>query len=67
VVTESEAAREAVLSQLGELQANLERRGLRLAEFQVTVGVPALEAEVPAEEGALPLRSDRRQILDVIA
>jgi hypothetical protein len=60
VIVESEAARSAILSRMDELRANLGRRGLRLAELQVTVCIPA------DEEDPRP-RSERRQVLDVTA
>jgi hypothetical protein len=62
VLTQCEAARQAILSELDELRARLEDRGLRLGEFRVDVQ----RQDPAAEEPALVLRSARPQVLDVI-
>jgi flagellar hook-length control protein FliK len=62
VRTECDAARDALASQLDDLRARLEDRGLRLGEFRVNVGRPS----DPAEEGGVAPRSIRRQVLDLV-
>ncbi len=64
VVTESGAARDAIVSQLEDLRARLEGRGLRLGEFCVSVEGSS-EAAADGDGTAAP-RSLRPQVLDVV-
>jgi flagellar hook-length control protein FliK len=64
VLTECGAARDAIVSQLDDLRARLEGRGLRLGEFRVSVERP--DEAVRAEDGAVAPRSLRPQVLDLV-
>jgi len=62
VLAETASAKDLIESRLDDLRRGLERKGVEIGGFEVTVA----EAE-PAGSEELPLRSVRRLVLDVLA
>jgi hypothetical protein len=62
VLAESASAKDLIESHLDDLRRGLERRGIEIGGFEVTVAGPE-----PAPSEELPLRSVRRLVLDVLA
>jgi len=62
VLAETASAKDLIESHLDDLRRGLERKGVEIGGFEVTVAEPE-----PAASVELPLRSVRRLVLDVLA